>query len=396
MDLSETLRQIFGTSRTTPTPAPAARPTSGFARKDLDLGGRKIALFETGEERCSVPALIANRYEIEDVLSNRGGYGVIYYARDRELGNRRCLVKAVKYSLAELRAAAQNDPSEMNSKRRAAQNECRALLVMQERGEGRVPNLLRLVEDIQPALYMPEFQQYAPLDPQVADHEPYMILQYVPGKNLKDVIQAAAQARAGQGGRSDPQWWSTALKWTRELCSILNTVHRTEQAEDPSGGKVERGFLYNDLKPENCIVTNDEFITLIDFGGVRQYWRPVVAPPAPDWESEEPVYTPGYVAPEAVNPHWVRYLDPRVDIYSVGAMLWEMLAGVSPTKLADRSNLSPTLTDDDPRLPADLPSEVREVLRRSLQRERDSRPSTAKELKDLTIAALRMLGKAYS
>ena len=155
-----------------------------------------------------------------------------------------------------------------------------------------------------------------------------------------------------------------------------------------AGSTVERGYLYNDLKPENCIVTGDEFITLTDFGGVRMYWRDDASP---SWQSEAPVFTAGYVSPEAVSTAFDRGLDPRSDVYSAGAMLWEMLSGVSPNTLASRDSPSITLSANDERLPAGLPESVKHLLARALAPDRDQRFRTAWELKQGTIDVLRAL-----
>jgi serine/threonine protein kinase len=353
-----------------------------------DTGTRGVVRFtraaDGGAVTLDVPERIAGRYRVDDVLSNAGGQGVIYSARDEALAGRRCLVKALRHSPIALRRAADGSPGEVDAQRRALTRECSFLVTMQRRGECRVPNLLRLERDVFPALL--EHTRRAPRE--LLAEEPYMVMQHVPGPTLKWVIADVAAGRA-HGGLASPRWWRTALQLTRELASMLSALHRTEEVEH-GGRRVERGFFYGDLKADNCIVTGGEFLTLIDFGGVRSYWRDVEADASAPWASEtDPVFTPGYVAPEMADGAFAGELDARVDVYSAGALLWHMLTGQSPTRVTPSP--SPILAADDGRLPAGLPDYVRDLLRQSLERDRERRIASAAELKKLTIGALQRL-----
>lgn len=360
-------------------------PPSGFTVRRERMGIHWILSFERkGVVHHRVPAMIGQRYRIDDVLSDSGGFGVIFRARDVELDNRLCLVKANKYDPRLIERAARGDPKELNRLREAMENECLYLIRMQERGEGRVPNILRLLEDVQPAL----IPYSAHLEPDLLDREPYLVLQFIPGHTLKAEIQDAV---SDQATRFSPTWWRKALQWTRELCSILTAIHKTEKARRDDRD-VQEGFLYVDLKPSNCIVSRGEFIHLIDFGGVRPFWRPIGEASDTDWiTTPGAVFSPGYVAPEVLLDEYERRLDPRVDLYSISAVLWYMLTGVDPAELATAQMPSVHLRVDDTRLPPRLPGEITEILTRGLARDRRHRPSSGGELRELVIQALKVV-----
>ncbi len=379
-----------------PQTSPGGSPQTGsdesgaeltFARSEhtlrVDGAERRVLRFISGGPRpahLEVPAVVAERYEIEGVLTNSGGQGTIYRARDRRLAGRNCLIKAIRYTPTALQRAVDGSPGEVEEQRNALERECGFLTKMQLRGESRVPNLLRLEYDLLPAL----MQKSRNLSRDLLSGEPYLVMQHVPGVTLKTVI---AQVREGNlhGGLESRRWWRVSLQLIRELCSILSALHEVE--EIPHGQQtVERGFFYGDLKADNVIVTGGEFPTLIDFGGVRAYWRATSAPNAP-WASEsDTVFSCGYVAPEMADSAYTGELDPRVDVYSTGALLWHMLTGQSPARLTPTP--SPTLSAQDPRLPAELPPYVRELLRDALERDRDKRTVSASALRQRSIQAL--------
>ncbi|MDO9016906.1 MAG: hypothetical protein Q8S73_20425 [Deltaproteobacteria bacterium] len=333
-----------------------------------------------------VPAVIGDRYHVDGVLSDAGGQGTIYVARDTTLMNRRCLVKANKYTTAALQRAAAGSTQEVERQRESLVRECRFAVTMQRRGEGRVPNVLHLTHDLLPALL--QHTRRAPRD--LLAREPYVVMQYIPGLTLKDVI-AEVTAGSLHGGLRSRRWWRAALVFVRELASILAVIHEAEEG-DAGGRRCQVAHFYGDLKPDNCLVTGGEFLTLIDLGGVRRCWRPLDAGHDEGWASEtDPVFTLGYVAPEMVDPGYAGELDPRVDLYSVGALLFHMLTGQSPARLAGASRAAPVLSASDPTLAGELPDYVRALLSRALERDRERRFESASELKKATIDALQRL-----
>lgn len=128
---------------------------------------------------------------------------------------------------------------------------------------------------------------------------PYLVLEYVEGERFRDYLE--------QHGRLPP---AVAVGFARQIARALEYAHA-------------QGIFHRDLKPENVLITPDGQLKIIDFGiaylaGARRLtWR---------WLSTT-VGTPDYMSPEQVQGGRG---DARSDIYALGIMLYEMLAGRPP------------------------------------------------------------------
>jgi serine/threonine protein kinase len=90
------------------------------------------------------------------------------------------------------------------------------------------------------------------------------------------------------------------------------------------------GIVHRDLKPENLLVTEDGRVKIADFGVARAYHR--AAPREAITTTGATIGTPAYMAPEQALG---RELTPAADLYSLGVIAWEMLAGKVPFEEAD-------------------------------------------------------------
>jgi len=127
---------------------------------------------------------------------------------------------------------------------------------------------------------------------------PYMVLEYIEGKSLRDLLLA-----------KDHLLTDNTLSLMRQLAALLSYIHSA-------------GYLHLDFKPENLMVRQDGVIFVIDF----DLARPIHCP----WwcrRMRELPGTPAYVAPEVLHCHTV---DVRSDIYSLGMVLYEMLTFHKP------------------------------------------------------------------
>ena len=100
--------------------------------------------------------------------------------------------------------------------------------------------------------------------------------------------------------------------------------------------------------------------------------------------------TRGYCAPETHDDAYKHDLDGKVDVYSLGVVLWCMLSGQKPNEHIVLDNLSPDLLAIQDALPPALPSVLRTILEQSLIRDREQRIS-ARDLKNLCRTAFREL-----
>src|SRR6187399_3052873 len=136
--------------------------------------------------------------------------------------------------------------------------------------------------------------------------KPYVVVEFIEGRNLGDV-----RARAGQLGMR--MGWPESLAVAIVMADALSHVH---DRTDASGKPLD--IVHRDLSPQNVMVSYAGDVKLIDFGTARGQNRRCQTIAGIVFAK------PGYVAPEVANntPGGV-----PADLYALGIMLWEMLAG---------------------------------------------------------------------
>ena len=300
-----------------------------------------------GQDIVYAPILIGDRYEIIGILSDSGGFGIIYNSIDKRLNDRKVLIKARKYNNVLGLFSHKNDLSreeQIQDIREDVEFEIEALKYFKRRGEARLPSLNDVIEDFSPSLYGPHIdeqgEEFYYENSDVYDSEPYIVMQMIEGENLGDYVDKGIDyIMKDRGYTSINQWEFAVMQYALELTSILKHIHECKPTK--YGKYKEEFFIYQDLKPHNIIITNDTFITLLDFGGVLLVRRDKNGNTKSNFKGTGTpgVGTYGYMAPEVKKGSYeLSRLDERVDIYSFGATLFHLLTAKSLNKSISNEN----------------------------------------------------------
>jgi TolB-like protein/Flp pilus assembly protein TadD len=163
-----------------------------------------------------------------------------------------------------------------------------------------------------------------------------------------------------------------AVDWALQIAKGLSAAH----------GK---GVVHRDLKPENVFVTKDGHVKILDFGLAKRVDAPREQTNAPTGSGGTApgtvMGTVGYMSPEQVRGLPV---DHRSDIFSFGAILFELLSGRKAFKKDTASDtMAAIMRDEPPELPESgrsIPISLDHIIRHCLEKDRESRFQSAKDV----------------
>lgn len=190
---------------------------------------------------------------------------------------------------------------------------------------------------------------------------PYLVMEHLEGLTLAQLLR--------RDGNLEPM---RAARLITQLGRALHAAH-------------ERGIVHRDIKPDNVYVTvrddGSEYVKVLDFGIAK--FRAALAGDNPALTATGVTLgTPYYMAPEQARA--VHDLDGRVDVYSAGVVLYELLTGAPPftggsfsaVVIEAATNEPPPLNEKRP----DLPAGYEEVVLKAMARDRDKRYANAANL----------------
>ena len=288
------------------------------------------ALMPTNTEAAADPMigqLIGGRYRITGVLGE-GGMGIVYVG-EQQMGStvRKVAIKTLHQHLSK-------DPSVLARFHR----ECGTVAQLEH------PNTIK-------------FYDFG----STTDGTLYIAMEFVAGKPLADAVQRGPMA---------PE---RVIKIMRQVCGALDEAHM-------------QGIIHRDLKPENIILADrageSDFVKVLDFGIAARTESADAAKEQKLTQQGMVLGTPPYMSPEQFTG---KALDSRSDIYSLGVMSYEMLAGRlpfdadTPWQWATQHMTVQPIPFEVSAPAKNIPDGMRKAILRALSKNKEDRQPTARE-----------------
>jgi serine/threonine-protein kinase len=272
--------------------------------------------------------LLNGRYEIVRRIGG-GGMGAVYLAKDRHLGD---APRAVKEMVEAHIDDSQHEKAIGDFKRES--------LLLTSLEHSSIPTIYDYFYDDAAGRF-------------------YLVMKYISGGDF------ASRLRNAPGGRIDER---TVTDWGMQVADVLDYLHNRRPP-----------IIYRDLKPANLMIDgNSGRVMLIDFGIAR--WV------APQEKGVTAVGTMGYAPPELFSGK----VEPRSDLYSLGATMFHLLTGSDPQ---DNPLLIFDFTKNPPprQINPAISTEMERILMRAVEYKPEGRFRSAAEMRDALAAHLERL-----
>jgi eukaryotic-like serine/threonine-protein kinase len=257
--------------------------------------------------------------------------GSVYLAEDLRLEGRKCAVKAIRIDPT-------LEPEVINELQRQFSKEASVLARLDH------PNL-----------------------PKVSDHFTedgcdYLVMDYVSGKNLKELMD---EARRNNRFLTEVE----VLGWARQLCDALEYMHSQESP-----------VLHRDIKPSNIKLAPSGLIKLVDFGLVKLMSTDSTQTITVLQGRGTAAYTPLEQYGEDDS-----HTDIRSDIYALGSTLYHLLTNTQPAEAKQRF-LKPEAMQRPTVINPGISPQVEQAILNAIAMHPDDRPTSVTEFRDMVFA----------
>jgi len=229
--------------------------------------------------------IVRERYKIREIIG-QGGMGCVYLADDLRLSGRLCALKAVNYEL--------NLPDDVIKQTR--QQFKREATVLARLDHPNLPKVSDFFSD---------------------DDRDYLVMDYVPGKDLRELMLVEKKKGLYLTERN-------VLNWASQISDALIYLHNQSPI-----------ILHRDIKPSNIKLTPNGIIKLVDFGLVK------ILVSGEKTITVVQGHGSAYYTPLEQYGGDTGHTDPRSDVYSFGATLYHLLTNKAPFEARQRF-LEPT------------------------------------------------------
>jgi serine/threonine protein kinase/tetratricopeptide (TPR) repeat protein len=180
----------------------------------------------------------------------------------------------------------------------------------------------------------------------------YITMEFVSGQDLKGLIRQSGQLGIG-----------TALSIAKQMCEGLAEAHKT-------------GVIHRDLKPSNIMIDQEGNVRIMDFGIARSLKEKGIT------GAGVMIGTPEYMSPEQAE---AKEVDQRSDIYSLGAIMYEMVTGSVPFEGDTVLSIAMKHKGEEPKDPREfntqLSADVSRVILKCLEKDQNERYQSAGEVR---------------
>jgi len=190
-----------------------------------------------------------------------------------------------------------------------------------------------------------------------ADEQTFISMEYIKGQSLKDKLE------------SSPLTIDEAKDIALQVAAGLEKAHK-------------KGIVHRDIKPANIVINDEGQAKITDFGLAKLSWGVDLT------KTSTIMGTVAYMSPEQAKGEEV---DHRTDIWSLGAMLYEMLTGERPFEKDQEHALIYSILNENPRsitsLRSDIPSHIEQTVEKALAKKTNERYQEIQELiQDLRLS----------